>query len=334
MYSVLRGIKHAAITFSPHELRMGEVVLAILTMAMKSIFGTTRSTVVQPLHESTLSSPFRITKQDFTRYHAATGSGMEAKNTINSSALPLFLSAVTEPAMLLLLTSPRCPINSLGAVNVENRFEVLRPELYHLETFMGRHAAALVAKLGNEARLVKQGMDYDLEFSIMVPDYTSENRGDLVTVFRQVFTTLEFKKANASESEKVEEERNEESQAQTSSERSIKMSFSGSDPLKWAALCKDYNFIQFSRLAAKLFGLPGKLAHGNHVVAKSIQALEEEVVLAEVVNQPMWMEVQFKRPVVVPCTIDAKEDLTKTRLPGFIVSTHDRECLIADCGFL
>ena len=39
------------------------------------------------------------------------------------------------------------------------------------------------------------------------------------------------------------------------------------------ALCKDYNPIHVSAIAAKLFGFPGKFAHRNQVAASMIKSI-------------------------------------------------------------
>jgi acyl dehydratase len=68
---------------------------------------------------------------------------------------------------------------------------------------------------------------------------------------------------------------NEVSDMAPSSQLSDRFSISDNDPLKWAALCKDYNFIHLSGLAAKAFGLLGKLAHRNCVAAAALQKATE-----------------------------------------------------------
>jgi hypothetical protein len=94
--------------------------------------------------------------------------------------------------MLLLFACPACSISPLGAVNVRNRFELLRPDLCCLKSLTGQHSAGVVAKLQNETRVVKRGIEHDLEVSVLVP----QSRLDLVPGFRQVITMLEFSKTN------------------------------------------------------------------------------------------------------------------------------------------
>jgi hypothetical protein len=80
-----------------------------------------------------LSSPFILDRDDITQYRRALDLELNDELTIEPLQMPIFLSAVTEPAMLLLLASRSCPINALGAVNVRNRLELVDPIslIYH-----------------------------------------------------------------------------------------------------------------------------------------------------------------------------------------------------------
>jgi acyl dehydratase len=335
--SLLASTKHAEITFPPHELRPQEVVLAILTMIVKSIFyQTSKSRAVDNKNDSgemTLSSPFSINEEDISRYHRAAGS-LDRTGELSDLALPVFLSAVTEPAMLLLLASLRCPINPLGAVNVRNRFEVLRPELCQPRSFMRQHTAGLVAKVRNGSRTVNKGIEYDLEVAIMVPDHAGTSGVELIPVFRQIFTMLEFRRT------KSVDKSGSATTAQTvptvagASMGISKIAFSSNDPLKWAALWKDYNLIHLAGLAAKSFGLPGKLAHGNHVVAKAIQQLEDDKKLQWSHKTPIIMEVQFKRPVIVPNVLTVQVQQRTLDEREVSISCGDRANVILGIGKL
>lgn len=333
--SLLTSANHAEITFSPQELSTSEVVLAILTMILKSIFNRTcELSIEQKIKtsgEMTLSSPFSISEDDIVRYHQAIGSP-ERTGGISDLALPLFLSAVTEPAMLLLLASPRCPINPLGAVNVRNRFEVLRPELCNPRLFMRQHSAGLVAKMLNGSRRVKRGVEYDLEVSIMVPDQAEVGNLSLIPVFRQVFTMLEFRKTKSAEKPESTGTTKDKSTPIENDSEASKISFSRNEPLKWAALCKDYNLIHLTGLAAKLFGLPGKLAHGNHVVAKAIQQLEDDWKMQWQREGSYCMEVQFRRPVVVPTFLTLQRRESKEGGDEVTILRDNRECVIVTLG--
>jgi acyl dehydratase len=336
--SILVGTRHAEIAFSPHELRFQEVISAILMMLIKPLFSMSISSMTgsskKKYSSLTLSSPFFIKKQDMARFHRAVGFPHGSPSELASLMLPLFLSAVTEPAMLLLLMHPRCPIKALGAVNVRNRFELLRPDLCDIHHFTKSHSAGLVASFSNESRSVKRGIEYDLEVTIMVPDQAEPHGIDLVPVFRQVFTMLEFRRMKPNANDKVTDKREVDTQAQSPVTQSLCVSLSGDDPSKWAALCKDYNFIHFSRLAAKCFGLPGKLAHGNHIVAKVMQQLMNGDKLQPLDRSSSWMEVHFKRPVVVPNVLDVDVQQSANGIHNFSICSHGKVCVVAEYGTL
>ncbi|KAH7408647.1 hypothetical protein DE146DRAFT_646847 [Phaeosphaeria sp. MPI-PUGE-AT-0046c] len=333
--SIFTSSKHAEITFPPHELRLEEVVLAILTMMLKSIFNKTFGPKLQHdtkvSNEITLSSPFSINEEDVSRYCQAVGS-LDRTGELPASALPLFLSAVTEPAMLLLLASPRCPINALGAVNVRNRFEVLRPDLCQPRMFMRSHSAGLVAKVRNGSRKVNRGIEYDLEVAIMVPDQARIGGVELIPVFRQIFTMLEFRKTKAVAKPDTAGKNDDAPATYKADTNPVEIALSSNDPLKWAALCKDYNVIHLAGFAAKLFGLPGKLAHGNHIVAKAIQQLEVDKRMQWRRKEPVFMEVQFKRPVVVPNSLTVHFQQTTSDERRVSISCGGRENVIIKVG--
>jgi hypothetical protein len=203
LFSIMRGTKHVEITFSPHNLSFAEVLLAMFMMITKPLYSrfinSTTKTSTKESDALTLSSPFCVTyPDDVVRWDHALGNNCPITGT---PMLPLFLAAVTEPAMLLLLMHPKCPIHALGAVNVRNCFAVLRPDLCQLKYLTRRHCAGLIAKFSNEPRSVKRGIEYDLEVSIMMSDIAPPESAKvagkgLVTAFRQVFTILEFRKSN------------------------------------------------------------------------------------------------------------------------------------------
>lgn len=335
--SLLTSKKHAEITFPPHELRLQEVMLAVLAMIVKSVFNQTSGSEADANRNDsgmiTLSSPFSITEEDISRYHQAVDS-FACTGEISDLTLPLFLSAVTEPAMLLLLASPRCPINPLGAVNVRNRFEVLRPELCQPHLFMRQHSAGLVAKMRNGSRTVKRGVEYDLDVAIMVPDQLQVGNPALITVYRQVFTMLEFRKTNVVDKSGSATAMKTGSAPIETDVKTSEISFSGSEPLKWAALCKDYNPIHLAGLAAKMFGLPGKLAHGNHVVAKAIQYLEDDQKMQWQREGSYSMEVHFKRPLVVPAVLTVERGQTTNGGDEIKISCGHRESVMIKLGTL
>jgi hypothetical protein len=135
--------------------------------------------------------------------------------------------------MLLLLASPTCSISPLGAVNVRNRFELLRPDLCSLKSLTRQHSAGVVAKLRNKTRVVKRGIEHDLEVSVLVP----QSRLDLVPGYRQVFTMLEFTMLEFSKTNVVQKNRRNASatkptQTSTSPASPLSISITRNKPLR------------------------------------------------------------------------------------------------------
>ncbi|KAF2147648.1 hypothetical protein K461DRAFT_298275 [Myriangium duriaei CBS 260.36] len=223
--------------------------------------------------------------------------------------------------MLLLLASSRCPVDPIGAVNVRNRFEVkdlpqCRRLLDQSEKNL-KETYNIVAMLPKEATPVKRGIETDIIVSIMYgvsPTQSTE-------IYRQTFTVLEFVKTagqplNASKQTPPESGKSHDpdaTSARSVSTMSTSFRMERHDPYGWAALCKDYNPIHMSPTVARLFGFKGKIAHGNHVVAKAVESVLSE--------SPAWiddskdipgtlqfaMEVVFKRPITVPCELVATQ---------------------------
>ena len=77
-------------------------------------------------------------------------------------------------------------------------------------------------------------------------------------------------------------------------------------PKKWAAVCNDINPIHMFSLAARLFGFPGKIAHGNHDVDIVMQEKHDAGFKDELGKliwefyKPSFIEAAFKRPKVLP----------------------------------
>lgn len=227
---------------------------------------------------------------------------------LNNPQLMLFLSSITEPAMLLLLAKRGCPIRPLGSVNVRNRFELLRTDGKPTPLFSAKDALA-TASLHPQPHRVKRGMEYTIETTLTIPD---PKTGAQVPVFRQLCTMLQFMKPVELTPKPVlsapaTAQRNTE---WTSSSAKLPVDVGASEPGAWAAICKDYNPIHTSSLIAKLYGFDGKLAHGNHVVAKSLHVIgsksrDSAKVLLKM-NMPVWMEVEFRRPMTVPAKLELR----------------------------
>lgn len=238
-----------------------------------------------------LEIPFRTSPADLIRYsQAAKTAGIDTVS--HPLHLMLFLSAVTEPAMLLLLTKRNCPMDPVGGVNVRNRFEIVDLELLgsKLEEVMGQQEETLVKEQGWK---VKTRLDPNLkkvkrgwEVTIIV-ELVSGND----VLYRQFFTFLQFAKH-------VTVARTEDKLKDPEITPTTSISLTANDPYLWATLSKDYNPIHFSSTLAKLFGFKMMIAHGNHVLAKGLAQLDVDG------GAMTFMEVEFRRPAFIPSKLD------------------------------
>jgi acyl dehydratase len=341
IFSVLAGRSDVELTFSPHNLRPGEVFLATFILLLKPffhkpyvpVFGRSRTKIERSI--LTLSAPFQITPKDISRFHDAVDSPDISAPNISPPMMPIFLAALTEPAILLLLAHPRCPIHAFRAVNTCNQFSIIRPDLCRLSILM-TNQARLVACFPDRPRVVKrglQGIEYELEVSIMLPDPTKPESTELIPVFRHVYTLLMKRKTTT-----VTMPRYIEYISDPKEPRHV-ISFSANDPRKWSALCKNYNPTHFSGFVAKMFGFPGRLVHGNHVVAKAMQRLMtvESYLnpMPQLAQGPCWMAVRFARPVAISDEmVDVEVGTMLYDVYYFSVKKDGRFCVSAEVGEL
>jgi acyl dehydratase len=305
---LLISSRRVTLVFPPASLRIGEVVLAIMSMILKSVFYAIPGIPRRKHPGLELDSPFILNAEDIALYQLAVGGESGTEEELSLPHLMLLLAAMTEPAMLLLLASPWCPINPLGAVNVRNKFILLRHDLCKLSILVSSQSARLKAIIHNHPRQAKRGIEWDLEVMINIP--TGRNDGSVDIIFRQIFTMLELGKSQSKKTGSDSNKTTSSLETPHPAESTTQMLFSADDPLKWAALCKDYNFIHLSGAAAKAFGLPGKIAHGNHAFAKALQQITDSKSSQLPFDTTSYMELQFIRPMVVPGVFDisAHED--------------------------
>ncbi|EPS40633.1 hypothetical protein H072_5479 [Dactylellina haptotyla CBS 200.50] len=304
---------------------MKEITLIIILFILKSVFsglmvliGGTGSqrrvkSIKTDMPKLSVSMPFKVSEEDVKQYILATGCEEKEIEAHNVSKM-LFLSAITEPCMLLLIAKRGSPIQPLGSVNVRNTFEMLRPDLCTLSDLRKEEGGMVFATLGSTARIMKRGLEFDLHVEIRVPTKSDPNP---IAIFRQVFTMLQFKKIPEKvQLSEITREPDMQFPVGATPNGGI-FEIGGSDPSKWARVCKDYNPIHISGIAAKVYGLPGKIAHGNHVAALAIRRIVGES--SGDSTAPVQMEVGFKRPVIVPGKLNV---LVETRKKGETVVTH------------
>ncbi|KAK5028832.1 hypothetical protein LTS07_006211 [Exophiala sideris] len=254
------------------------------------------------MNEFSLTMPLRTSQQDLNAYTLAVERKTQTNASWTRSTAMLFLSALTEPAMLLLLAESSCKLRPLGAVNVRNRFELIRPDLCTEHTLKSFSGAGVTASRSKHVRRVKRGFEVDLILTLDIPAGGSSGT---VTVFRQIFTILQFAKPVKDFARKDESGSGSQALEWTDA---LLFDVEYDEPSAWARVCKDYNPIHISAIAAKLFGFPGKIAHGNHVAAKAFALLERSLLPSEYSTlcrskRPIWMEVVFKRPIIVPAVL-------------------------------
>jgi acyl dehydratase len=239
-----------------------------------------------------LEIPFRTSAPDLIRYNrAAKTSGIDT--TSHPLHLMLFLSAVTEPAMLLLLTKINCPMDPIGGVNVRNRFEIVDPQLLDrkLKQVMKEEGVmdqgwVVKTRLDPNLRKVKRGWEVTIVVELVLGNDT---------LYRQFFTFLQFAKHSIPAPSDI-------NHTEPEITPTTSVSLTSNDPYLWATLSKDYNPIHFSSTLARLFGFKSMIAHGNHVLAKGMAKLD-------INGEGMrFMEVEFRRPAFIPSELDVSVD--------------------------
>ena len=326
--SLRQNTKAVHLDFLPQELKISEVIVLILifiTRQVLHLLGYGHSLSLKHSHSKeedkyelpklSTSMPFRIRKRDLVQYAQAVNLD-KSENVLETPAQTcLLLSVLSMPAMLLLLAHGDSPVRPLGAVNARNRFELLRPDLCTEEALLELQGGAEVkAELMREARRVRRGLEIDLSVEVVLHG-DGDDGGREVVIFRQVFTMLQFMKFNKTTPaiipQGVDTGPNDDSLWLQATSVPFKLQADG--PKAWAAICKDYNPIHMSTLAAKVLGFPGRIGHGNHALALAVARLEgvDEMKYDERKRmgrgrRALEMDVQFKRPISLPASLTAE----------------------------
>lgn len=260
------------------------------------------------LPKLTLSAPLYVTKTDLENFAIAVDQREDQKIGGHENS-PLLLPAVTTPLLLILLSNRNCPIFPFGAVNTKNRFEFLDPVACRSVTSL--KDASVTAYLGGDeslGRRVKRGMEFDIviEVEAMTIEFGKAERK---VNFRQVIGIL----VPLPRSTKPVWREDAADLTKESATKPVELQFvdelnlSSSAPSAWARVCKDVNPIHMSSLAAKLFGFPGKIAHGNHVAALVVERQRQaKGNLFWQTKKPWFLGVSFKRPMVLPLKLQIK----------------------------
>jgi hypothetical protein len=183
---------------------------------------------------------------------------------------PTYPHVLAFPLALKLMSGSDFPFPVVGLVHVANRIEVFRPidagELLDLSV----RAADL--------RPHERGRQLDI-----IAEATVE--GELV--WRDVSTYLRREKGGGQSSRPPE-------QAPVASAVWQVPARVGGD---YAAVSGDHNPIHTSRVGAKLFGFPRRIAHGMWSKARCLAALEGRL------PDRYTVDVSFKRPILLPSTV-------------------------------
>jgi acyl dehydratase len=337
--SPLRGSGNEAhLDFLPQDLDVTGIVILILVFIGRQVlhvlgFGKRlqpRSDNVKnedeyELPKLRLSMPFRVRKQDLDQYARAVDLA-DPENILSSPAQTcLLLAALSMPAMLLLLAHHKSPVLPLGAVNVRNKYEILRPEFCSEEALLDLQGSEVRSELIPEARKVKRGLEMDLSVEIMA--FINDKP---VVLFRQIFTMLQFTKFKGAPGVPPTVQAAADDESLWLHARSVPLKLLVQSTKAWAAICKDYNPIHISTLAAKAFGFPGKIAHGNYAVAAAVAQLEKENDLKHGgMDKAVSMEVQFRRPISLPASLRVEVSPQGGRTYHFRVIKNEKVCVSA-----
>ena len=293
---------------------MLEIIFIILTFIARSLTsklglrktnfdGNAHQRAKYDLPNIRVSMPFQLRDGDVVKYQKAIRASNIPWEEFSSVQACLFLSAITEPAMLLLLAHNDSPILPLGAVNVRNKLALMIQDHSNIKYMKEMDDARVEASFVSPARQVKRGVEIDLQVQVL-----DLSHGQSQPTFRQIFTMLQFMKIELSPaSNSIRSMDNIPLMGGTTRMLSV----SSAEPLSWAEICKDYNPIHVSNVAARLFGFGGIIAHGNHLLALAMELIEEDSPKHEQYNS---VEVQFKRPCQLPAELNLRTSVTS---PGY-----------------
>lgn len=239
--------------------------------------------------------------------------GLSATDVLGETQFAFFFCAITTPTLLALLASKTCPVQPLGTVNVRNTFAVFdvaacRRLISQKQDDTGTadkdSSATIVARLDTKARKVKRGWEMDFIIDILA-EKTSDGQGP---IFTQTFTFLQFDRHRDTAAQAAPVTTTEDPLDAPAT--SMSLSLAPNDPFLWAGVTKDYNPIHISYYAARLFGQPSRIAHGNQVAAKALAELaklETGNFLDKAKGEDsvgLQLSVAFKRPVRIPSKME------------------------------
>lgn len=298
LYEHKRG--EILLKLSPNALKGLDMVCLAIGILAKYVPGTVgyRTTFTKDLKMPSIDvhGTLRLENADLRRFSAAID-GQRGDN-------PMFLIAVTAPLIIFILSLQDCPVKPLGAVNTRNVFHFLRPEVCgNAEALLQASRQGKLryrASFGGEARpgiRRKRGM----EFSIHIDVFDGQD----TPLLKQELYFLQFLKSSVQPvydgNPAMEDD---DAPAETKDPFTTELQkLHIRSPRSWAASCGDYNPIHISVLAAKLFGFPSVIAHGNHVVALALSKPSPAVERLLKAGKSYTLDVRFVKPMILPAQL-------------------------------
>ncbi|SPO27750.1 uncharacterized protein UTRI_10158 [Ustilago trichophora] len=292
--------------FAPSEIGWADraffVFCGVMWKAVKGVFGFRldvkgRDEVELPRLE--VRCPVVVDGEQRELYKRALRDGKEERG-MGDLVEDFLLAALTNQLMLLLVVHPRLPISPLGAVNVRNRIEFHQQQRCSVQEDQPLTAHAYLGGKSSLGRVTKRGVEIDIHVDV------SNASSPQALVLRQVITILAPCKTTNTLPTAPSQTHSDETFHTTGA-----IDMSSSAPSLWSRVCGDYNPIHVSSTLARLFGFRGKIAHGNHVVAKLLHLLPPGEQIAGQKGGAWWLEMQFKRPMVLPIRLTAQSSGSK-----------------------
>jgi hypothetical protein len=189
---------------------------------------------------------------------------------------PTYLHVVAFPLALSLMTARSFPFGVIGLVHIENRIEQRRPVSVTERPSLRVHAENL--------------RDHDKGKAV---DLVGEATVDGEVVWRDVSTYLRRGGGGDGDSGGSKKKGKRDAPPRATAQWKVP----GDIGRRYADVSGDRNPIHLHPLSAKLFGMPGAIAHGMWVKARCLAALEG------LLPETHASEVSFKAPMVLPAKV-------------------------------
>ncbi|KPI45672.1 uncharacterized protein AB675_445 [Cyphellophora attinorum] len=238
----------------------------------------------QKLHvlpKTTFIFPLRLGVEDLKRYYQARTGGRHGQHSMSNDSsgrpadlwsfadnpvlLCLFLSAMIEPVISVLLVQSRCHITHATSIGIRNTHELRDPNLARglVDHVLGLSsvAATVTAAFNRLYRVVEKGIEIDVDLSIWVTRAGETGKG--TEVFRQTHTILT----------RVDWKGCQMQTSYASNKRAEVGWFKGGVYLAWLTvdnrsdwgdLYRDYECFRRAGLSS---------AYGNHILARAVHAI-------------------------------------------------------------